>query len=209
MSTHPKDVKGVQVLQTAAARALDDDEYRRQLLADPKGVLQEAGLDIADGLNVEIHENTADTVHLVLPARPQDWSELDLEVIDIELILQWPFRVAERSEQRLGGGATGAVALDLEQLERGTRFDARVLIAPAGRQDPGQSQARVALKLDEVGLVGVVDRAARPSLGVGILTGGERELGAHLVCDREVHHVLRRAQLLGELDRGPCAVHGA
>jgi hypothetical protein len=91
VSTHPKDVKGVQVLQTAAARALDDDEYRRQLLADPKGVLQEAGLDIADGLNVEIHENTADTVHLVLPARPQDWSELDLEVIDIELILQWPF----------------------------------------------------------------------------------------------------------------------
>ncbi len=75
-------VKGHEILQGVATKALDDDDYRRQLLDDPKGVLRDAGLTVDDCVNVVVHEDTGDEIHLVLPAQPP--SELSPGEIDLQ-----------------------------------------------------------------------------------------------------------------------------
>ncbi len=49
-------------------KAADDETFRARLLADPKAVVQdELGVKIPDGFTLEVHEEAADTSHLVLP----------------------------------------------------------------------------------------------------------------------------------------------
>ena len=60
-------------------KAAVDEEFRARLLADPTRVVQEElGLTIPDGFSIKVHEEGADTSHLVLP--PPAWlAEADLE----------------------------------------------------------------------------------------------------------------------------------
>ena len=52
------------VVEMAAA----DDGFRAQLMADPKAALQDAiGVNIPDGIRVEVHAEGANVAHLVLP----------------------------------------------------------------------------------------------------------------------------------------------
>ncbi len=45
-----------------------DSEFRSQLMADPKAAIKaETGVTVPSGFNIEVHEETADTSHLVLP----------------------------------------------------------------------------------------------------------------------------------------------
>lgn len=76
--------RGVEILDAVTAEALESDSYREQLLADPVKVLTEAGLTIPPGVNVVIHENTADTIHLVLPSLIVE--TIDLGAVDITVI---------------------------------------------------------------------------------------------------------------------------
>ena len=49
-------------------KAVEDEAFRARLLADPKAVIEEElGLTLPPGLAVEVHEEGADTAHLVLP----------------------------------------------------------------------------------------------------------------------------------------------
>lgn len=59
-------------------RATTDEDFRAKLLDDPAGAIGEA-LDVAvpSGLNVQVHEETADTAHIVLPP-PNRLSEADM-----------------------------------------------------------------------------------------------------------------------------------
>jgi nitrile hydratase len=55
--------------------------YRQRAVADPRGVMREFGLELADGIEVRVHDSTADIRYFVLPLRPADtegWSEADL-----------------------------------------------------------------------------------------------------------------------------------
>ena len=52
------------------AKAWADEEYKRRLLTDPRAVAAEAGVPLPEGLTVKVVENTARTMHLVLPAHP-------------------------------------------------------------------------------------------------------------------------------------------
>jgi hypothetical protein len=67
MSPERPSIQGFDHLQRIAANALGDDAYRQRLVSDPHTVLKEEGLTVPDGVQVTIHENTADHVHLVLP----------------------------------------------------------------------------------------------------------------------------------------------
>jgi nitrile hydratase len=52
--------------------------YRSRVVREPRSVLREFGLDLADGVTVRVHDSTADMRYLVLPARPsgtEGWSE--------------------------------------------------------------------------------------------------------------------------------------
>ena len=49
-------------------KAAADTEFRARLLSDPKGAVGgELGITIPESLGIEVHEETAETAHLVLP----------------------------------------------------------------------------------------------------------------------------------------------
>ena len=49
-------------------KAVEDEAFRARLLADPKAAIEEElGLTLPPGFAVEVHEEGADTAHLVLP----------------------------------------------------------------------------------------------------------------------------------------------
>ena len=50
------------------AKATEDDAFRKALMADPKTVVkQEFDIDIPDEIELQVHEDSSDTAHLVLP----------------------------------------------------------------------------------------------------------------------------------------------
>lgn len=61
-------------------RALSDDDFRKNLVSNPKSAISsELGLDVPEQLNVVVHENDAQNLHLALPA--SELSEEQLEEI--------------------------------------------------------------------------------------------------------------------------------
>ncbi len=89
MSTDPRDNRGYEIVQDVVAQALADDEFRQQLLDDPKAVLRDAGLIVSDEVEIVIHQNTLDRVHFVLPALGGE--ELDIDEVEIVAISHhWP-----------------------------------------------------------------------------------------------------------------------
>ena len=56
--------------------------YRQRSVADPRGVMREFGLELADDVEVRVHDSTADIRYIVLPLRPagtEGLSAADLE----------------------------------------------------------------------------------------------------------------------------------
>ena len=51
--------------------------YRSRVVKDPRGVLQEFGVDLADTTKVRVLDSTADLRFLVIPRRPPGTDELD------------------------------------------------------------------------------------------------------------------------------------
>ena len=58
-----------------------DAHYKAKLLADPVAVFQAEGLSVPQGLELRVVEDTAQTAHLVIPARPAEVSDEALENI--------------------------------------------------------------------------------------------------------------------------------
>lgn len=79
-------IKGLDALQTVAARALDNDAYRQELLDDPVAVLERAGVDVPDGVQVVVHVNTSDTINLVLPTGLEDPGALSPDETDVRVL---------------------------------------------------------------------------------------------------------------------------
>ncbi len=68
-----------QALSRIIARCWVDVAFKARLLADPAGVLQAEGLPVPPGVELRVVEDTAETVHFVIPARP---TELSDEMLD-------------------------------------------------------------------------------------------------------------------------------
>jgi hypothetical protein len=92
VSPQPKNVKGFQLLDEIAAQALTNTNYRRRLLDDPKSVLREKGLAVPDDVEVVIHRNGPNLIHLVLPSQLAKTARLDVKEVDVAtLSRQAPF----------------------------------------------------------------------------------------------------------------------
>ena len=64
-----------------ADKAATDADFRARLVSDPKGAIgQELGVTLPAGLTVKVHEESAETAHLVLPPGGT-LSESDLQAI--------------------------------------------------------------------------------------------------------------------------------
>lgn len=58
--------------------------YRSRAVIEPRAVLAEFGVAVAEGVEVRVHDSTADLRYLVLPARPdgtEGWSEAELAAL--------------------------------------------------------------------------------------------------------------------------------
>ncbi len=58
--------------------------YRARAVADPRGVLKEFGLELADHVEIRVWDSTSEVRYLVLPERPagtEDWSEEQLAAL--------------------------------------------------------------------------------------------------------------------------------
>ena len=56
-----------------------DEALKHRFMADPKAVLAEYGMDVPDGMAVNVVENTDNTVHITMPAPPSGYLDLSDE----------------------------------------------------------------------------------------------------------------------------------
>ena len=63
------------------AKSWADDGFKGRLLSNPMDTLKAEGVEIPAGVTVRVLENTSNVVHLVLPAKPTDLSDEDLDKV--------------------------------------------------------------------------------------------------------------------------------
>ncbi|MYD97827.1 MAG: NHLP leader peptide family natural product precursor [Gammaproteobacteria bacterium] len=80
---------GDEMLQQIVEKSALDEEFRAQLLADPKSTISnELGITIPESMTIKIHESDMQTVHLALPPDP-NITEEQLEAISAGLCCCW------------------------------------------------------------------------------------------------------------------------
>ena len=59
-------------LQKLIERAWEDEAFKQELLSDPRAAIESAlGVALPEGIEIQVHEQTPTTIHLVLPMPPQ------------------------------------------------------------------------------------------------------------------------------------------
>jgi hypothetical protein len=58
-----------------------DDSFKQRLLTDTRATLETEGILLPEGLSVQIHENTPEVWHVILPNRPKDLTDDDLDAV--------------------------------------------------------------------------------------------------------------------------------
>ena len=72
----------MEILNSVMEKAGEDASFREALLADAKSAIsQEFHLTLPDGLEIKVHENDGNTVHLPLPAKPEILKEGQLDQV--------------------------------------------------------------------------------------------------------------------------------
>ena len=56
-----------------------DEALKARFLSDPKAVLAEHGIDVPDNIDVNVVENTDNTVHITMPQSPSGVSDISDE----------------------------------------------------------------------------------------------------------------------------------
>jgi hypothetical protein len=72
-----------EVLETIIETAWKDGAFKEKLLKDPRAALAQMNLVVPATLKIVVHEESADTVHLVLPRDPSKTalSDADLDAV--------------------------------------------------------------------------------------------------------------------------------
>lgn len=63
------------------AKSWADDGFKGRLISNPMDTLRAEGVEVPAGMTVRVVENTSNVVHLVLPAKPTDLSDEDLDKV--------------------------------------------------------------------------------------------------------------------------------
>jgi hypothetical protein len=65
------------------AKAWADETFKNRLLSNPSAVFQEVGLEVPQGLQVRVVENTDQILHFTLPAKPREGELSDAELAGV------------------------------------------------------------------------------------------------------------------------------
>jgi len=68
-------------IQQLIAKCWSDENFKHKLLADPAAVLKAEGVAVPAGVTVKALENTDKLLHLLIPAKPTDLSDADLDQV--------------------------------------------------------------------------------------------------------------------------------
>lgn len=72
------------------SKALRDDDFRQQLMDDPKGTIEsEYGVSLSPDTNVTVHVESARELHVVIPAAPSASSKLSADESDAAMCSGW------------------------------------------------------------------------------------------------------------------------
>ena len=64
--------------QQLIAKCWADEAFKQQLMADPAGTLKQEGMEVPEGMTIQVVENTGHVFHLVIPTQPTDLSDEEL-----------------------------------------------------------------------------------------------------------------------------------
>ena len=68
------------------ARAWADEDFRKELIADPKGTAEKVfGQKMPESLTIQVHVEDLSNVHLVLPMKPEQ-SGVELSLDELEQV---------------------------------------------------------------------------------------------------------------------------
>jgi hypothetical protein len=76
-----------EIEQRLVGRSIENEDFRRRLLEDPKTILEELGTPLPEAVRIVAVEETADTIYLVLPSASPvgdeggELSERELEAV--------------------------------------------------------------------------------------------------------------------------------
>lgn len=65
--------------QQLIAKCWADEAFKNRLVANPMVVLKEEGIETPPGVDVSVHEDTESQMFIVIPNRPEELSDEDLE----------------------------------------------------------------------------------------------------------------------------------
>lgn len=68
-------------LSQLIAKCWADEDFKQKLLADPMATLKANAIEVPAGLTIQAVENTETLFHLVIPARPTELSDDELDQI--------------------------------------------------------------------------------------------------------------------------------
>ncbi len=86
------------------ARAMQDEAFRQELLSNPKAAVERGlGITLPQTTNLQVYQDTIDTVHIVLPMKVQSGEPRELSDAELEQAV---------------GGAGGSVVLANDDGER-------------------------------------------------------------------------------------------
>jgi hypothetical protein len=85
MAAAPKSRKDLE--SALILKAWKDDAFRQELLSNPKAAIEKlTGHRVPDDVQVVVHEETARTFHLCLPAKPASETGRALSDVDLETV---------------------------------------------------------------------------------------------------------------------------
>lgn len=95
-----------------AAKAMEDEAFRAKLLSDPKSAIAEStGLEFPAEVNIVVHEETDDTLHLVIPpAIPDELTDDQLEAVAGGAVFIGGKAVGKAVGLGIAGGAASGLA---------------------------------------------------------------------------------------------------
>ena len=63
----------IKIEEQIAKRAMADSDYKEELTKDPKKMLESSlGIKLPENMNVHVHEETQNDIHIVIPHHGQD-----------------------------------------------------------------------------------------------------------------------------------------
>jgi len=66
------------------AKAWVDAQFKAKLMADPASVLRAEGFAIPEGMRIDVFENTDERIYLVIPKKPDQLSDEELDIAAAE-----------------------------------------------------------------------------------------------------------------------------